>query len=98
MARSLTRRHDSPSALLGKMLLDDLDHAVGWRAGWKKPQIFSIAVDQIDESGVVDCVGHAALGCDLGVIDLVGEGELTDVVLRSGQPDEARVKGGHVVA
>ena len=70
------------------MLPDDLDHAVRWRTGWKKSQIFSIAVDQIDESGVVDCIGFAVLGCDLGVIDLVGEGELTDVVRRSGQPGE----------
>jgi hypothetical protein len=38
------------------MLPDDLDHAVRWRSGWKKSQIFSIAVDQIDESGVVDCM------------------------------------------
>jgi hypothetical protein len=63
----------------------------------EKTQIFPIAVDQIDKSGVVDCVGFAVLGCDLGVIDLVGEVEPTDVVRRSGQPNEARVKGRHVV-
>ena len=80
------------------MLPDDLDHAVGWRTGWKKAQILSVAVDQIDEPGVVDCVGPAVLGCDLGVIDLVGEGELTDVARPSRQPDEARVKGRHVIA
>jgi len=81
-----------------KLLLDDLDHAIGWRTGWEKPQIFSIAADQLDKSRVVDRVGLAVLACDLGVIDLIGEGKLTDVVLRSGQPDEARVKGRHVVA
>ena len=83
--------------LLSEVSPDNLDHAVVWRPEWEKAHVFSLTVEQIDECSMVDCVGFPGLGRDLGAIDLVGKGELTDVMHRSSQTDEARVKKGHIV-
>ncbi len=86
------------SAWLGEPRPDDLDHRAARPEGARREEaeIIAVAVHQIDVGGVIDGVVAGVLR-HLGVIDLVGVGDLADRVGAAGQPDQPRMEQRHVV-
>ena len=50
----------------------------------------AVAVEQIDDRGVVHQVGRAILARDLLIVDAVGPRDVGDLLRRAGKADEGR--------